>query len=709
MTSSARPGDIFQPGDLLNNTYRIETILGRGGTSEVYKARSEISGRIMAVKALRPEYSGNEDFLALMTREEDMREIRHDAVVRYFDNQRMADGQVYLVMDYVDGPGLDTLMAQGGLPAEDVLTIIERLSGGLMAAHAHKIVHRDLSPDNIILRGGDPAQAVIIDFGIAKDTNPGAETIVGNEFAGKYAYAAPEQLRGQTDARSDIYALGALALAAYRGHKPTQGANLMEVVENKAKPLDLDGVPDPLAGLIARMTAPDPAKRFQSAQDIKSALSGNPAPEPDPEDATIIAPRPRSHPHPAPEPTTAPPLRRRLMPLMLILLLAAGGGGAWFGGLLDGLLGPRLPLADPFVLTVEKPEGSGPIAVGHMPTPEALTGFTTLIDTEGGNADLTLARGEIPPNWAEDVQALLSRIGGLEEYRMDVSGVQVEITGMTENKALRAALLDTLQDAFPGALTGTIRIEQGPRLLPAARLMPLLETHADCGPLKLVAPPPPGYGTGDAVIIQGKMAKGATRSKLRDAIAAIAGDRQISIDAQLLNPALCQIETALPSAPASGAQVNFGFGDRKDPNPTGRYFVGENPVIDVILPAGMTDGYIWVSVLDVSGNVFHLLPNVNRPDNAIATLRQGADGPLTVRVAYGLNEATSPERIAFLVDDSTLGKSKILVLTSTQDLFEGIRPTTESAASYTEALTAARAAGGQIRSLDSAILVTAQK
>lgn len=73
---------IFQPGDLLNNTYRIEAILGRGGTSEVYRARSEISGRVVALKALRSEFSRNEDYLALMTREEDIREIRHDGIVR---------------------------------------------------------------------------------------------------------------------------------------------------------------------------------------------------------------------------------------------------------------------------------------------------------------------------------------------------------------------------------------------------------------------------------------------------------------------------------------------------------------------------------------------------------------------------------------------------------------------------------------------------
>ncbi|MEM6659674.1 MAG: serine/threonine protein kinase, partial [Pseudomonadota bacterium] len=87
MSSKNNPG-IFEIGDVLNNTYRIDKVLGLGGTSEVYRAVSEISGRIVAIKALRAEFSRNEDFLNLMTREEAMREIRHDAIVRYYDNQR---------------------------------------------------------------------------------------------------------------------------------------------------------------------------------------------------------------------------------------------------------------------------------------------------------------------------------------------------------------------------------------------------------------------------------------------------------------------------------------------------------------------------------------------------------------------------------------------------------------------------------------------
>jgi eukaryotic-like serine/threonine-protein kinase len=124
----SRPSDIFKPGQLINNTYRIEGVLGRGGTSEVYRARSEISGRIVAMKVLKSEFAGNEAYLVLMNREEAMRDIRHDAVVRYSENHRTPDGHVYLIMDYVDGPGLHELLRQGGLPAEDLLVICARVA-----------------------------------------------------------------------------------------------------------------------------------------------------------------------------------------------------------------------------------------------------------------------------------------------------------------------------------------------------------------------------------------------------------------------------------------------------------------------------------------------------------------------------------------------------------------------------------------------------
>ncbi|TDE37491.1 serine/threonine protein kinase [Antarcticimicrobium sediminis] len=721
MTES-RPGDIFQPGDLVNNTYRVEAILGRGGTSDVYKARSEISGRLVALKMLKSEFSGNEDYLTLLTREEEIREIRHEAVVRYSENHRTEDGHVYLLMDYVEGPGLDRKLKQGPMAPEDLMVVCRRVAGGLMAAHARGIVHRDLSPDNIILRDGDPAQAVIIDFGIAKDTNPGAQTIVGNEFAGKYAYAAPEQLSGKTDARSDVYSLGALLLANFRGAAPKLGNSPMEVLQRKGDPLDTDGVPEPLKTLIDRMTTPDPERRMQSAAEVLAFLDapeiGAPAPTDDEDEATVIAPlaqrpapatsAPQGRPKTSRAAVASEPRKSRggLIAALLALVLIGGGAGGYFAGLFDALLGSRYPLADPYTLVAQKADGAVQV-VGNAPSPKIRD---ALNDLAGGAADLTLASGGIAESWGADVLATLRPLDGLEDWRLSISGNRGKLTGSTTDPSVQERLSALFEGGLPGALEGNAEIAYRELFLPAEALRPILAAQADCGALELLAPPATGYGPGAAVTVTGRVAGTATRVALFDALRARAGERKLVLDVEVLNPTLCLIESHLPHAPTDGIGVSYHVGETGAPNPSGRFFVGENPVIDVTLPADVTDGFLTVSILDVSGNVFHLLPNINRQDNAVKTLRDGATGPVSVRVAFGIDEAAKTGGLAFKVDDSTLGKSKVMVIHSSAPLFDGMRPTSESALGYAEALQAhAQGNDSAILSLDSRLLVTAAK
>jgi serine/threonine-protein kinase len=190
---------------------------------------------------------------------------------------------------------------------------------------------------------------------------------------------------------------------------------------------------------------------------------------------------------------------------------------------------------------------------------------------------------------------------------------------------------------------------------------------------------------------------------------AVAEKRKVSLGIDLLNPALCQIEGTLPDIPTGNFRFDFGFGDRPDDNPSGRYFVGENPTIDLVIPADVTDGYISVSIIDVSGNVYHLLPNMNRPEHSVATLRGDATGAMLLRVAYPLAES-APASIAFTVDPTTLGKSKVIVVSSDKPLFSELRPTTESVGGYAAALKTAVTSGNvQIRAIDSRILTSVAK
>lgn len=765
MTDS-RLGDTFKPGDLLNNTYRIEAILGRGGTSEVYKARNEISNRFVAIKALKAEFSGDEGFLTLMRREEEIREIRHDAVVRYSENHRTPDGKIYLVMDYVEGPGLDVVLARGGMAADDLLAVCRRVAEGLRLAHARRIVHRDLSPDNIILRGGFPQEAVIIDFGIAKFTQPGAHTVVGNEFAGKYAYAAPEQLSGDTDERSDLYALGALLLATFRGQQPDIGTNPSDLFRLKALPLDTTGVPEPLKGLIDRMCRPDPAERFQSAADLLQAMDLAQTTARDP-NATIIAPRPvaknasveqaslasgflTSPPPSVPPPTfpataspvpahTAPPQfldpgssgskpapgktsPRPAMPVrkssggglvvasLAVAVLGLLGAFAYLGGFLDMILPARLPIADPYALIVERTEAGVVRAVGYMPSPETAEQLSQIMTGIGGTAELTLASGEIADTWAADVLSVINQLKSVESWRLAVNGNQAMVTGITLDRDKQARLQAAFVNGLPGGLTGSANIQLGPLILPVSVLTPLLTKAADCGPLTLLAPPVTGYPNHATITVTGSFAEAKSGAALQDAIASVAGDRTVALQTDVLNPPLCQAATGLPTAPSGGFSFRFGFGDREGDNASARYLVGENPVIDLQIPASAIDGYISVLALDVSGTVIHLLPNLNRPENSLTALRGGVDGPMTIRITYPLAENTDPARIAFVVDPATLGKSQLVVIHSAAPLFEQMRPTQESIGGLIEVLGKTGADGpSRIRSIDRALLITAAR
>src|SRR3546814_8952459 len=123
-------------------------------------------------------------------------------------------------MEFVDGPSLTSFVEDRVLTLEEVRRLRDRLARGLAAAHDKGVIHRDMSPDNVILGHGDLEHTKIIDFGIAKLADSSATTIIGDDFAGRYAYASPEQIGlygGQVDGRSDIYSLGLVLATAATG------------------------------------------------------------------------------------------------------------------------------------------------------------------------------------------------------------------------------------------------------------------------------------------------------------------------------------------------------------------------------------------------------------------------------------------------------------------------------------------------------------
>lgn len=253
------------PGSILGHTYEIEAVVARGGMGRVYRARHVELGTAHAIKVILPEYAADPAVVELFRREASvLRQVRHDAVVAYDGINRDAHSRLYLVMEFVEGPSLGKILRDGPLGEEDAIVLLERMAAGLSAAHAKGVVHRDLSPDNIILPGAQVSAAKIIDFGISKQLANEAGTIIGDAFAGKYSYASPEQFGmygGSVDARSDIYSIGLVLVEAVRGKRLDMGANPSTAIQARMAAPDLSDMPARIRPALTAMLAPDPKDR----------------------------------------------------------------------------------------------------------------------------------------------------------------------------------------------------------------------------------------------------------------------------------------------------------------------------------------------------------------------------------------------------------------------------------------------------------------
>ena len=683
------PGDIFHPGQVLNNTYEIEGVLGRGGTGEVYRARNQVTGRIVAIKALNSQFSGNDDYVGLMRREEQMRDIIDDAVVRYSECSRTDQGHVFLVMDFIDGPSLNEAMARGRMDVRELLIVAHRVAQGLAAAHKRGIVHRDLSPDNVILRGGQPEHATIIDFGIAKDTAAGARTIVGNEFAGKYEYAAPEQLEGRAEARSDLYALGALLLAAYRGQVPFAGATPGEMIRRKQSPLDTGGVPEPLKKLIGTLTAPDPADRPQSAVALLTELDKLLKPSTGRGSRADAQPAARSRPLPGDGGKHRSPLVWVALPLLLI---AAGGAGGYYGGVFDRFLIQPLPVASPYRLTASVPAEGAPAFAGNAPDAETAALLAAAFARASGVAPaagaLTLATGMPTETWASAAAAALESLPPLEDWRFEVTGTDARIEAVAPDAAARDQAAERLNGwAATNGFRLSLSLVTGPRILSAAEVDRALGETGDCGPLRQQDAPADGYAIGDRILITGDVGGASAAAAIAARLRSVAGDRNVDVQATVLNDDLCAVRRVLPALPANDLSIWIGDGATGAANLSGVFHVDENPIVDVLAPATLAGASLWVVVVDNTGKVFNLVPNRDFPEHRIESLGVVENGVRRVRVMASIEEFKKDTRLlAMRVTPSDFGKSEVVAILSRENLFEIARPRDESVASFAEAL-----------------------
>lgn len=675
------PGDIFRQGQVLNHTYEIEGVLGRGGTGEVYRARNQISGRIVAIKALNAQFSGNDDYIQLMRREEQMRDVLNDAVVRYTECSRTDQGHVFLVMDFIDGPSMNDLMMRRRMDPRELMIIAHRVAEGLVAAHARGIVHRDLSPDNVVLRDGAPEKATIIDFGIAKDTSTGAKTIVGNEFAGKYEYAAPEQLEGRAEKRSDLYALGATLLAAFRGQVPFGGSTPGEIVRRKQNQLDTEGVPEPLKGLIDWLSAPALADRAPSAEAVVARLGQTLKP---------VSTRGGRRALPVDEQVRKGKGRGGTLALLFVLLLGLGGGGAWYAGFLDPWLNP-IPVASPYRLAASSgPEGAS--LSGNAPDAEAAQrlglAYTAATGVTPPEDALPLARGVPDARWVGNIAELFGLLQGLPEWTLDVTDNSVSLAALSDSREQAEAKRAAIADWGTGAgMQAATEIGIGPRKLQGQRVLDALAPFATCGPLSPDKGPLQIYELGDTIVVTGAMESVEAREALQAALAPGIGDRSLRLDVTILNKDLCAVRKVLPPVGPGETVIWFGDGATGAVNLSGIFRAGDNPVVEVLVPPGLTDLSLWVLVVDNTNQVFSLLPNEKQPEHAIQNIGEVIDGVRRVRVLYSLDDIRAGKGVySITVDPANFGKSEIIAILSKTSLFGTRLPATLSVSGLADEL-----------------------
>jgi hypothetical protein len=253
-------------GEVLGERFEIEMLAGSGGMGEVYAARDRSGGERVAVKVLAAgdvhaeRFAEESRVLARMT---------HPAVVRYVAHGITREGAPYLVMEWLDGEDLAARLVRAPLNVAESITLAKRVAAALAAAHGRGVVHRDVKPSNVFLVDGDPAQAKLLDFGIARRATRTAALTRSNTVLGTVGYMAPEQAfaEGALDARVDVFSLGCVLFECLARRPAFQGqhvvAILAKILREDAERLRTvrPGLPAELDDLVARMLSKDPSVR----------------------------------------------------------------------------------------------------------------------------------------------------------------------------------------------------------------------------------------------------------------------------------------------------------------------------------------------------------------------------------------------------------------------------------------------------------------
>ncbi|RHB51173.1 Stk1 family PASTA domain-containing Ser/Thr kinase [Exiguobacterium sp. AM39-5BH] len=278
----------MRSGERINDRYRIEQQIGSGGMANVYRAHDEILNRTVAIKVLRSEFSHNEQFIRRFEREAHAAtSLNHPNIVAIYDVGDERD-IYYIVMEHVDGMTLKQYLQEDYISVDEALRIMGQICDAIDHAHANRIIHRDIKPQNMMIDQGGNVK--VTDFGIAVAMSNATLTHTMSVL-GSVHYFSPEQARGKfADEKSDIYSLGAVLYELVTGRVPFIGETpvavaLQHLQDDPIRPMDLNpNIPQALENCIMQALAKSPGARHASVaafkKDCMTSLSTERANEP---------------------------------------------------------------------------------------------------------------------------------------------------------------------------------------------------------------------------------------------------------------------------------------------------------------------------------------------------------------------------------------------------------------------------------------------
>lgn len=269
-------------GDKINDRYQIIKTIGEGGMANVYLAKDTILDRNVAVKVLRGDLADDEKFVRRFQREAlSASKLNHPNIVEMYDVGE-DNGSYYIVMEYVQGKTLKSLVKKrGALTLPEVIDIMTQLCSAIICAHDSYIIHRDIKPQNVMIL--DDGRVKIMDFGIAMALNSN-ELTQTNSVMGSVHYLPPEQANGSgSTIKSDIYSLGILMYELLIGKVPFKGDNAVEIaIKQMKEPIPSickqnPDIPQSVENIVLRACAKNPKNRYDSVKemydDIKTCLT----------------------------------------------------------------------------------------------------------------------------------------------------------------------------------------------------------------------------------------------------------------------------------------------------------------------------------------------------------------------------------------------------------------------------------------------------